>query len=431
MIARATVIIPTFGQAEFAVWSIKSVQAQTIRDIEICIICDGSPENMVSYFRAMAEEDPRIRVFLFPKGPRTGEVHRDVVIRRETKGRIICYCAHDDLWLPNHVEEMEKSLISYCFAHTIHANINTPERIKQSGNLFNNIGYIDLANNYFVNNMLEGSMSCFGLTNGAHTRESYLALKEGWVTTPQIKCKILIGSNPIWFPTDLYMWNKFLSAYPDQCLTNAALTAIHFPISYTPRREWSEGQRYEELGLFSQKIQDPVFIEKIRDIVCDFYQCEHEHFSNQPCNFDPAVAKKLPAYCEGVYGNEGDFCWLSSKAVIPLKIGNKREKGVEIVFDAHQALFHSAKRKSIKVSIIVGDKLLWSIKLTNPGRMREIISGNRLPAADKGVHHFEILTSHSFNPSKMPDYFGHGYKDERDLTLALCYLGETKEKGDI
>ena len=75
MVARATVIMPTFGQAEFAVWPIKSVQAQTVRDIEICILCDGSSENMVGFFNAFAKEDPRIRVFSFPKGPRNGEEH--------------------------------------------------------------------------------------------------------------------------------------------------------------------------------------------------------------------------------------------------------------------------------------------------------------------------------------------------------------------
>lgn len=288
MVARATVIIPTFGQAEFAVWPIKSVQAQTVRDIEICIICDGSPENMVDFFNALAKEDSRIRVFSFPKGPRTGEAHRDVVIRQETHGRIICYCAHDDLWLPDHIEEMEKSLSSCCFAHTIHANINTSERINEGGDLFCNIGYIDLVNSYFVGKMLAGSISCFGLTNGAHTRESYLTLKEGWTTTPQIECKIRVGNKPIWFPTDLYMWNKFLLAYRGQCKTHAKLTAIHFPISYTPRREWSEAQRYEELGLYFQKIQDPVFLEKIRGIVRDFYQ-----FKNQLHNFVPAVTRKI------------------------------------------------------------------------------------------------------------------------------------------
>ena len=73
MEVRATVIIPTFGNAKFARWAIKSVQQQSIKDIEICIICDGSPEEMISFFKGMEKEDPRVQVFVFPKSPRTGE----------------------------------------------------------------------------------------------------------------------------------------------------------------------------------------------------------------------------------------------------------------------------------------------------------------------------------------------------------------------
>jgi glycosyltransferase involved in cell wall biosynthesis len=104
---RATVIIPTFGNAKFARWAVKSVQQQTVTDIEICIICDGSPENMVSFFENMGKEDPRIKVFVFPKSPRTGNL---ISIRNQTNHREITYCSHDDLWLPDHVRTMEKAL---------------------------------------------------------------------------------------------------------------------------------------------------------------------------------------------------------------------------------------------------------------------------------------------------------------------------------
>jgi len=89
------------------------------------------------------------------------------------------------------------------------------------------------------------------------------------------------------------MWNKFLLAYRGQCKTHAKLTAIHFPISYTPRREWSEAQRYEELGLYYLKILDPVFLEKIRGMIRDYYRIEHENFLNHPRDFVPAVTKKI------------------------------------------------------------------------------------------------------------------------------------------
>jgi len=293
MVARATVIIPTFGQAPFSIWAIKSVQAQTVRDIEICILCDGSPENMVSFFRTLAEEDPRIKVFTFPKGPRTGEEHRDVVIRREAQGKIVYYCSHDDLWLPDHIEALEKSLKGCCFVHTIHANIDTPEKIKEGGDLFRDIGYVDVAHDYFSGKMLSGSMSFFGLSNGAHTLESYLSLPEGWTTTPSVPCGILVDHEPIKYPTDLYMWNKFLRAYRGRCKTLAKLTAIHFPVSYTPRRAWTAEQRHDELEFYYKKIQDPFFIDQMRQTVRDFYRRERDYFIDQRRGFVSMIAKKI------------------------------------------------------------------------------------------------------------------------------------------
>ena len=104
---RATVIIPTFGEARFSRWAIRSIQEQTVGDIEIFIICDGSPSHMVSFFQAIADKDSRIKIHCFPKSKRTGEPYRDTIIRKEARGKNIFYCSHDDLWFPNHIAELE------------------------------------------------------------------------------------------------------------------------------------------------------------------------------------------------------------------------------------------------------------------------------------------------------------------------------------
>jgi glycosyltransferase involved in cell wall biosynthesis len=62
MPARATVIIPTFGDASFLRWAIASAQLQTVRELEIRVVCDGSPLHMREQIQAMAAEDPRIAV---------------------------------------------------------------------------------------------------------------------------------------------------------------------------------------------------------------------------------------------------------------------------------------------------------------------------------------------------------------------------------
>jgi glycosyltransferase involved in cell wall biosynthesis len=247
---RATVILPTFGEAQFARWSIRSIQRQSVEEMEICVVCDGSPDHMVRFFEDMKKDDPRIQVFEFAKAPRTGEKHRDEVIRR-TSGKIVCYCSHDDLWLPNHVDVIERQLQSSCFTHTIHCSVRT---LDDSVSPY--VMYADLRRSKCRGKMLRGR-NYFGLTFGAHTRESYFALKERWVTTPRQHVA-----------TDLYMWQKFLRAFGHRCSTAFEITALNFPAS--SRRAWTAEERDHELGEYFQRIQDPVFVEAISGLTRNF-----------------------------------------------------------------------------------------------------------------------------------------------------------------
>ena len=247
MQARATVIIPTYGNALFARWAVKSVQHQTVKDIEICIICDGSPENMVSLFKNMGKEDPRVRVYAYPKSPRTGEPYRDIVIK-ETTGKIICYCSHDDLWLPHHIRAVEKTLRKCWFTHSLHTFVNLPENIKNEETIFGAIHWIDLKDQMTIKEMC-GGRNFFGLTYVAHRRNCYYELKEGWATTPPE------------YPTDSYMWCKFLTAFEKHCRTTMKVTALNF--QKVLRNNWSEQKRDDELRDYFERIQDPAFLRKI------------------------------------------------------------------------------------------------------------------------------------------------------------------------
>lgn len=259
MQARATVIIPTFGDAKFARWAVKSVQQQTIKDIEICIICDGSPTEMVSFFENMAVDDPRIRVFHYPKSPRTGEPYRDEVIKQMT-GHIVCYCSHDDLWLPNHIETVEDTLKEYDFTHTLHPVINIPENIEASQNMFAHIYWIDLQDPKTVER-IQNKQNFFGLTFGAHTKDSYNRLEEGWITTPFMD-----------IPTDLYMWSKFLTANKFTFKTSMKITALNFPLY--ARKEWPEQKRDDELQRYFNMMQNSSFLQNTAQILFKHYQNE-------------------------------------------------------------------------------------------------------------------------------------------------------------
>ncbi|MBF8276448.1 MAG: glycosyltransferase family 2 protein [Candidatus Brocadiaceae bacterium] len=270
----ASVLIPTFGNARFARWAIESVQRQTMKDIEIFIICDGSPPQMVSFFKNMATEDSRIMVYSFPKAARAGEPYRDMIIKKEARGRHIFYCSHDDIWFSNHIEVLSSLLRHKSFVHSIHVAVK--EDGLHEGVFIRYVVNADIALAEYRNKMQNVTVprNFFGLTYGAHTREAYLQLNEGWATTPR------------GIPTDLYMWRKFLARFPLGCATCKKVTALHFPVGF--RNEWpeSEQKREEELLFYFNHIQAPGFIEKVNEIAIRTLSAQEQKgncFS--PCGF--------------------------------------------------------------------------------------------------------------------------------------------------
>lgn len=249
---RATVLFPTYGNAPFAEWALQSVCEQTVENIEIFVVCDGSPPQMVSVFNRFAAKDRRIKVFVFEKSQRTGEVYRDQLIRSKAQGGNVFYCSHDDLWLPDHISKLEKVLRKYCFAHSMHAAVNLAESGCSEKNLFHSVIYADLSDRGYRAKMLSEARAenLFGLTFAAHRRNSYLDLPAGWTTTPP----------GIW--TDLYMWRKFLGHFGDACGTCQNITALNFPAPV--RMHLTPEERAGELAFFYKKIQEKDFVLRIR-----------------------------------------------------------------------------------------------------------------------------------------------------------------------
>lgn len=248
---RATVVIPTFGPAPFLRHAIASAQAQTIRELEICVILDGSPQEMDAMVEDLAAKDRRIRPFHFSKASRTGEIHRAEVIPL-TSGRIICYLSHDDVWFPNHVEVVERELAGVGFTHTLHA-------VAGLGEAFGEIIEVlwgDLSVPEIRQRMLhlEQPINYFGLSCGAHTREAYLALPEGWSVTPQ------------WLPTDLGMWRKFLSSANIRSSSIQAVTSLHFPAPLWTSTHSADAFSLE-LERYQQRLKDSGFVSSLQQQV--------------------------------------------------------------------------------------------------------------------------------------------------------------------
>ena len=58
-----SIITPSFNKSNFIMKSIRSIQNQSFKNIEIIIVDDCSPDNSSIYYKYLLETDPRIRIF--------------------------------------------------------------------------------------------------------------------------------------------------------------------------------------------------------------------------------------------------------------------------------------------------------------------------------------------------------------------------------
>jgi hypothetical protein len=240
---RASVLIPTHAhRAATLPFAVASVQAQAIEDIEILILGDGVDDPVRSTVERLRTADARIRFFDFPKGPRKGEIHRDGVLR-QARGRIVCYQADDDLWLPGHLEDMETALENADFVGAMHVNVEREDRVRGYFFDIERPEFKDLWVAWQAHPYGPWASNGFGLAFAGHRLEAYLRLPEGWTTTPT------------GLPTDQFMWMKF--ARQPWCRIRSLQwpVSLHFPAP--DRRNWTEQQRVDELARWTDIIARP------------------------------------------------------------------------------------------------------------------------------------------------------------------------------
>lgn len=234
---RATVLIPTHDHGPTLIHSVASVLAQTVDDFELLLVGDGVPEPARGTCLELERSDERVTFHDLPKGPRHGEIHRDRVLAG-ARGRIVCYLSDDDLWLPGHLDEMDRLLGEADFAHTLPVTVDPDGRIDVFRMEVSSPWYRPRA---FDDRGIRGAY--VPLSFGGHTLAAYRALPEGWTTTPR----------PL--STDRYMWHKFLRRDDIRAVTGNRPTGVHFPS--TQRQAWSERDRLNELERWQERLARP------------------------------------------------------------------------------------------------------------------------------------------------------------------------------
>ena len=228
-----TVLLSTHRAPFFLPFAIESVLQQTCKDFELCVISDGAPPETVECAKDFARRDQRVKVFVFEKGERHGEAHLHAVLT-QSSAAYVAHLEDDDLWFPNHLEELGTLLSDVDFGHVIHVWAHGDGSIEALP--------CDLSIPEFRQRFLVEWSNRIGYSVCGYRLEAYRRLPEGWAPSP-----------PRTWP-DFHMWRKFYRMADLRFGTRMVVTAI--VLAEFLRASVPIGKRIEESQSWLARIRD-------------------------------------------------------------------------------------------------------------------------------------------------------------------------------
>ena len=98
---KISVIIPVYSASATIKKAVRSIQNQSLKDIEIILFDDASPDNSYSIMKELQEEDPRIKLYKNEKN--RGVFYTRLTASKLAKGKYIMYLDNDDMFSRNDI----------------------------------------------------------------------------------------------------------------------------------------------------------------------------------------------------------------------------------------------------------------------------------------------------------------------------------------
>ena len=109
---RFSVVVASYNYERLIMETLESLMAQTFRDFEIVVVDDGSTDGSVANIRRFIDRnsvaDVPIRLVMHPGGANKGLPATVKLGVEESRGKYVAFCEADDLWTPDHLQEVAK-----------------------------------------------------------------------------------------------------------------------------------------------------------------------------------------------------------------------------------------------------------------------------------------------------------------------------------
>ena len=102
-----SVVIPAYNVGTYAGNCVRSVLGQSLKDIEVICIDDGSEDSTPDVLRKLAEEDKRVRVYSRPNGGISVARNNGLKLAR---GRYVYFLDSDDMIVPEALKELSDQM---------------------------------------------------------------------------------------------------------------------------------------------------------------------------------------------------------------------------------------------------------------------------------------------------------------------------------
>jgi glycosyltransferase involved in cell wall biosynthesis len=113
-----SVVVPAYNAARTLPETVQSVLDQSMRDIEVIVVDDGSTDETLETARAI--DDPRVTVLPQPNGGVSAARNNGA---RAARGRYVAFLDSDDLWLPHKLERQLEILEREPDVHAVQAGV--------------------------------------------------------------------------------------------------------------------------------------------------------------------------------------------------------------------------------------------------------------------------------------------------------------------